>query len=244
MSKIWIIFLRIIVVLVAILIALGAATRAMNAGLACPSWPLCFGKIIPDYHPQVYFEFIHRTVAGLIGILTLIFSIKLLRSKESMRLKVLIGFSLILLLCQIALGALTVTELLKYQIVTLHLIFGISFWSVLMWILFSLSTRNNNFIEPVPLRFSALIVLLFMVIYIQIILGGLVSSNYAGLACPDFPLCQGQWIPTFDGLIGYQVIHRLGAYVTFLFVLLLFIRTILNQNKRWRSRSIKKYSKF
>ena len=52
------------------LIALGAATRAMNAGLACPDWPLCFGDIIPDFHPQVYFEFIHRVLACLIALAT------------------------------------------------------------------------------------------------------------------------------------------------------------------------------
>ena len=50
------------------LIALGGSVRVMNAGLACPDWPLCFGDVIPDYHPQVYFEFIHRVLAGLVSI--------------------------------------------------------------------------------------------------------------------------------------------------------------------------------
>ncbi|MBE8222287.1 MAG: hypothetical protein HAW60_06120, partial [Bdellovibrionales bacterium] len=57
------------------------------------------------------------------------------------------------------------------------------------------------------------------VVGVQIILGGLVASHYAALVCTDFPLCQGQFIPTFSGIIGLQVIHRLGAYVTVLMIL-------------------------
>ena len=48
-------------------IALGVLTRAMDAGLACPDWPLCFGDVIPDYHPQVYLEFIHRNLGRIYG---------------------------------------------------------------------------------------------------------------------------------------------------------------------------------
>src|ERR1700760_1820611 len=53
------------------LIVLGGAVRALNAGLACPDWPLCFGDYVPDFHPQVYLEFIHRVLAGSIGFATL-----------------------------------------------------------------------------------------------------------------------------------------------------------------------------
>ena len=56
-----------------ILIALGGGVRAMDAGLACPDWPLCFGDYIPDYHPQDFLEFIHRALAGLVGIVSTIF---------------------------------------------------------------------------------------------------------------------------------------------------------------------------
>src|SRR5437868_552546 len=50
------------------LMALGAGVRAMGAGLSCPDWPLCFGKVIPDFHVGVYFEFIHRAYAGLVSL--------------------------------------------------------------------------------------------------------------------------------------------------------------------------------
>ena len=63
------------------LVAFGAAVRAMDAGLSCPDWPLCFYKFIPNYHPQVYFEFIHRVLAGLVGIMTVVLHYFVLKEK-------------------------------------------------------------------------------------------------------------------------------------------------------------------
>ncbi len=204
------------------LIALGGAVRAMNAGLACPDWPLCFGEYVPDYHPQVYFEFIHRVLAGTVGIVTLILNGTILLNKKlSRNVRILAGVSFLLLGSQVILGGLTVLKLLQSMIVTLHLIFGLGFLTCLMWINLSLRPHSVSIKIPSGLRLLSVVVL--GTIVGQIILGGSVASNYAGLACPDFPLCNGSFIPTLSGGVGLHVLHRLGAYLTFVVVVGFYI---------------------
>lgn len=202
------------------LIALGGSVRIMKAGLACPDWPLCFGRLIPDYHPQVYFEFVHRVAAGTIGLATVTAIVALFRSRQGNTLKALGGLALALLLFQVVMGALTVTRLLQSYIVLSHLLLGTSFFSVLLWIHLTLKARLNP--KPVSsvgqrerqwlLPFA---VFFGLMLFGQISLGGLVASNFASLVCAGFPTCNGQWFPTFSGLIGLHVIHRLGAYFIF-----------------------------
>jgi cytochrome c oxidase assembly protein subunit 15 len=206
---------RYLVVGVFFLIALGGSVRVMKAGLACPDWPLCFGRFIPDYHPQVYFEFIHRVAAGSVAVVTILLQVMLLRSPHVRgRVKALGLVAICLLLGQVVMGALTVTQLLQSYAVVSHLLLGTSFFCVLLWIYLSLKSEG-----PVErgqrgwlLGFS---IFVGIMVFGQITLGGLVASNFASLVCIDFPTCQGQWFPTFSGLIGLHVVHRLGAYLIF-----------------------------
>lgn len=207
-----------LVITVFFLLALGGSVRAMKAGLACPDWPLCFGNVIPDYHPQVYFEFIHRLVAGLVGIGTLVLQALLMRSRAPRHLKILASLSLVILLTQVIFGALTVLLLLKSGIVATHLALGAGFFITLLWILLSLSKREGGLsAEPRWLLLWAGFVSL--AVFAQILLGGLVAANFAALVCIDFPKCHGEWFPTFAGIIGLHVIHRLGGYTVFVVTL-------------------------
>lgn len=206
------------------LIALGGAVRAMNAGLACPDWPLCFGDIIPDYHPQVYFEFIHRALAGFIGIVSVVLNIQILRSpKMSKTLKSLALASIVLLLSQVLMGGLTVLLQLHEKVVTLHLALGTCFFAISLWIYLSLKYAHQHYPGTLQSKKAQTAnIILLICVYGQILLGGLVASHYAALVCTDFPLCHGQFIPTFSGIIGLHVIHRLGAYALAIVVLVYF----------------------
>lgn len=193
------------------LIALGGAVRLMNAGLACPDWPLCFGDVIPDYHPQVYLEFIHRAVAGGMSIAALMLMIYLWRSNAPRALKVLGAVAMGLVGVQVILGGLTVLWQLHARIVAAHLGTAAAFFSVLLWIYLSIKpTIEDGVVIPKWIRNWS--ILTGIAIFGQIILGGMVASHYAALACTEFPTCNGAWFPTFDGVIGLHIIHRLGAY--------------------------------
>ncbi len=205
-----IVHLELILFLVFILIPLGASVRAMNAGLACPDWPLCFGDVIPDYQPQVYFEFIHRVLAGIVGIYFALIAFLTFRSNEvSGGTKVITSFAFMVLVAQVILGALTVTMHLDEYIVAAHLSLGTGFYALLTWIYASMRGFHNIGMSK---SIKTMSIVSMLAVYGQIILGGLVASHYAALACTDFPLCHGQFIPTLSGVVGLHVIHRLGAY--------------------------------
>lgn len=211
------------------LMILGAAVRTMDAGLACPDWPMCFGRVIPEYHAGVYFEFIHRAIAGILGLIYMgcfVFALAK-RSLKPVRWSMGVGF--LFLMSQVIMGALTVRKLLAPGIVTLHLGLAGAFLISLMIIKWQLDRLAG--VEKISQRFSknykVLSGISFVLICGQILLGGWVASNYAGAVCVDFPTCNGQWIPTLTGPIGIQVIHRFGAYTLAAFLIFFFIRTMI-----------------
>jgi cytochrome c oxidase assembly protein subunit 15 len=198
------------------LIVLGALVRANGAGLACPDWPLCFGRVIPSFDLRIAFEWGHRALAGTVSLIFLALVWSSLRNPRARcALGSLLGVAASLLALQVLLGALTVWHLLAAWSVTSHLLAGNAFAIVLV-----LSWRQLRELEhptateapvPGPLRWG--VALAAAVLLAQLTLGGLVSSSYAGLACPDWPTCRdGVWFPSFAGVLGIQLSHRLGAY--------------------------------
>ena len=197
------------------LIAFGGSVRAMDAGLACPDWPLCFGDYIPDFQIQVYFEFLHRVLAGSVGLFVGGFGIYLLSRKTvSPLVKVLSVLSILLVTAQVIMGGLTVLMLLNEGVVAAHLVLATMLFASLLWTYWELRAEQVGARKiGVPSWLKGFTYLVVAVLWGQILLGGLVASNYAGMVCPDFPLCHGQLIPTLSGVIGLQVMHRLGAYL-------------------------------
>ncbi len=208
------------------LVVFGALVRAHGAGLACPDWPLCFGEIVPDFDLKVGFEWGHRLMAGSLSIGLVLLAVVVLRASE-LRERFLASIAVIfaILGVQIVLGGLTVLLGLAPWTVTAHLVTGNAFVVSLVWIsrgLLEIAGPAPVARAELPGTIERLAFLCAILLVGQFVLGGLVSSHYAGLACATFPLCNGDSLaPSLSGPIGLHVLHRLNAYaLCFAFALL------------------------
>jgi cytochrome c oxidase assembly protein subunit 15 len=197
-----------------VLIVLGALVRAHGAGLACPDWPLCFGRVIPPFDLRVGFEWTHRLVAGgvALGFVALCFGV--LRRPAARRICApAVACAALLLVIQVALGALTVWHLLAAWTVTAHLVTGNAFAACLLAIALQLRHAASA-PPPAPARSARPWVFAFgACLAFQLVLGGLVSSRYAGLACPEWPTCSGGvFFPSWQGAMGLHLLHRTNGY--------------------------------
>ncbi|EQA35613.1 cytochrome oxidase assembly protein [Leptospira inadai serovar Lyme str. 10] len=223
-------FLIIYSVLIFLNLLYGPLVRATDSGLACPDWPLCFGKVFPDFDFGIFMEVGHRYYSMILGFILIGGTVWTATSQELRRpfLKFFI-LGLLLIASQANLGRLTVTLLLDPISVNLHLLNAILF-------LLCIVTANlkaleiekdgpsDEFISVKSLFKKEQIVIFIglLLVFLQIILGGRVSSHYAGLACPEFPTCNGEWIPSvYEEKTAIQVQHRFGAYLVLLFVLVI-----------------------
>lgn len=167
-----------------ILMAIGAATRVMNAGLACPDWPLCYGQVIPtqQMNLQVFLEWFHRLDAGLIGLSAIVLTTMSWWNKSQLPswLPLTSTFALGLIVFQGILGGLTVTQLLRFDIVTAHLATALLFFCTLI-IIGCLLTPYQGTPSVGNLTWISLTATIF--VYLQCILGGLVGSRWALHQC-------------------------------------------------------------
>jgi cytochrome c oxidase assembly protein subunit 15 len=167
-----------------ILMAIGSATRVMNAGLACPDWPLCYGKLVPtkQMNFQVFLEWFHRLDAGLIGIsaIALVGLSWWHRRSLPKWLPWVSSFALFLIVFQGILGGLTVTELLRFDIVTAHLGTALLFFITLLATGTALTPyQGTGTVGKLPwLGLTASIL-----VYLQSLLGALVGSRWALHQC-------------------------------------------------------------
>jgi cytochrome c oxidase assembly protein subunit 15 len=190
-----------------LVVGLGAYVRLTDAGLGCPDWPGCYGHLVVPQEAadpgRACHEMIHRYAAGSLGLLIAALTFAAWRRPRP-RADAWLATGLCgLVVLQALLGMLTVTELLRPAIVTGHLLGGMLVWATLV------ALWARNFGAPAPER-RALGGLTLAAVLAQIALGGWVSSHYAGLACPDLPLCPGGWQPQ-TSLAAIQWTHRLGA---------------------------------
>ncbi|GKS87971.1 COX15/CtaA family protein [Acidovorax sp. SUPP2539] len=270
------------------LVLFGAFTRLTDSGLGCPDWPGCYGNASPlgahaeisaaqqamptgpVTHGKAWVEMIHRYLASGVGMLIIVLTVGAWwqRSRAARRQGLPPALSpwwptatLVWVCLQGAFGALTVTMKLFPAIVTLHLIGGL----VLLALLCVQAVRETHAARGVPpvalgRGLRGLLVATTVLLAVQIVLGGWVSTNYAVLACTTFPTCQGSWWPdmafgqgfeiwrplgllqdgshiTFAGLTAIHYAHRLAAYAVLLALGLLAWRlhraALLPAQARW-----------
>ncbi len=260
-----------------VVVSFGAYVRLTDAGLGCPDWPGCYGTLtVPesidaianaqDIYPdspiesdKAWIEMIHRYIAGILGFMILLITSLsfVFRDRINYSMKWPIGL-LLLVGFQGALGMWTVTLLLKPAVVSSHLIGGMSVLGLLTFLMHrNYGTHRENFITGSLDR--KLVRFALVLLFIQIALGGWTSTNYAALACTDFPTCHGSFIPEMDfdnaftlfrdlGVTAYgepltiqalhaiQWVHRIGAIIVLFYML--YISYILKINKGfnlWRT---------
>lgn len=212
--------------LTAVVIVFGAYVRLADAGLGCPDWPGCYGKVTPHHaadeilrthaaDPQgpvsmakAWKEMLHRYLAATLGLLILAIAALVWRLPRSVRVSRPVATSLVgVVIFQGLLGKWTVTLLLKPAIVTAHLIGGLTTLALLAWL--ALRARGGTAVA-VPRGLVWLARSAFVLLAAQIVLGGWTSTNYAALACADFPTCQGSLWPVADYANAFHVVRELG----------------------------------
>jgi len=260
-----------------IVVSFGAYTRLTDSGLGCPDWPGCYGTLsVPESIDQIekaqavypdspvevekaWIEMIHRYIAGILGVMILVIAFVSIKLRDQINYSLKWPFFLLgLVIFQAALGMWTVTLLLKPAVVSSHLLGGMTVLGILTFLMHrNYGTHRENLVSN---RFDRKIIRFSLVLlFIQIALGGWTSTNYAALACTDYPTCHGSLIPEMDfsnaftifrelgvtslgeplsleALHAIQWVHRVGAIV--LLVYLLFVAYILKVNQgfnMWRN---------
>lgn len=213
--KLLMLAMRVTILLTLTVIVLGAYTRLSDAGLGCPDWPGCYGKItVPSNALAVneaniqfperaleaekaWIEMIHRYFAGSLGLLIFVVVAWCIKKNiTSVELPLLISATVIF---QALLGMWTVTLKLMPVVVMAHLMGGFTLLSLLCLLYCRLSQFQSRFGDATytsSLKAWALCGLLIVVG--QILLGGWTSSNYAALVCTQLPICEGNWVSYLD----------------------------------------------
>lgn len=255
--------------MVCVVIVLGAYTRLTDAGLGCPDWPGCYGFLtVPteaahieraeaafperpvEYH-KARNEMVHRYFAGALGLFVLAMFILSVKAKQHVKLT---GLLLATVSFQAVLGMLTVTMNLMPLVVMGHLLGGFTTFCLILLLTLKLRSQclsQQDILHDIPASIKITTLLRnfvkvgFLLVVLQIALGGWTAANYAAVACTDLPICEPGWQQKFDldsalsvphgfedyeyGVFPYEarmtihVLHRIGAMVVTAFLLLLVI---------------------
>ncbi len=205
----------------------GAFTRLTDSGLGCPDWPGCYGQATPIgakaqisaeqaamptgpvTHKKAWIEMIHRYLASGVGVLILVLAISSWMERRRIAVNPWWPIATLVWVCiQGAFGALTVTMKLFPAIVTMHLMGAMILLALLQIQAVKYEQAARDFAASSRTRIA--LIAGFALLLWQIALGGWVSTNYAVLACTEFPMCQGAWVPPMDMKQGFEIWRELG----------------------------------
>ena len=216
------------ILLAIVVVVLGAFTRLVDAGLGCPDWPGCYGHLLwpnstdeiakaemafpetPVDLDKTWPEMVHRYFAGSLLLVVAGLTFFAYR-REINHVKTLTTVLLGVIILQAAFGAWTVTLKLWPQVVTAHLLGGFATLSML-WALYLRMGGAPGLRVTTQVRESlkTLAPLALGVVILQVALGGWLTSNYAALACHDFPTCHGDYWPEMDLAQGFDIFQAVG----------------------------------
>ena len=210
-----------------VVIALGAWTRLVDAGLGCPDWPGCYGFVVfPTNEAEIALaearyptfpydinkaipEVVHRYFAAALGFLAIIMIYYSFKQNENKNIRRWTIGLLIFICCQGLFGYLTVSLLLLPIIVTAHLFGG--FTTLTLFFLIFLMSGKFDILEKMAIpKLKTIAGIALAVLLFQIFLGVWTSTNYASLACADFPTCQGTYMPEMDFKNGFNLNQEVG----------------------------------
>jgi len=213
-----------------VVIVLGAWVRLSDAGLGCPDWPGCYGKLTwpnasheiasanqafperPFESTKAWREMVHRYLAGTLMLLVFALTWLVWRDPKARKnLKLLTAALVVLIIFQALLGMWTVTLKLKPIIVMAHLLGGLTSFSLILWLMFASRQRAGPEPDTKTRKIRGMIIAAIAVLGFQIALGGWTSANYAALACPDVPTCMGQWWPEANFREGFVLWREVGV---------------------------------
>ncbi len=205
------------------LLFLGSVVHATESSLACPDWPTCFGSYLPEMEGGVFWEHLHRLVAGglilLFGVAT--WQSFRLDDRRWVRRAAVAGMAF--LAVQATLGGLTVIYLLPDAVSTSHLSLAFIFLALATVLTVGTSPRRGRR-EAIPERARGSLrvwgTVAAVLVFAQSVIGALVRHTDAGMACPDIPTCIGEWVPPLsNSLIATHFVHRVTGVLATLVVI-------------------------
>lgn len=210
-------------------VVLGAYVRLTAAGLGCPDWPGCYGHITPPSHLDIaennqvfpnkpidegkaWREMIHRYAASTLGLICVALAVLAFVTRRQRLISLPLAWGLAgIIVFQGLLGMLTVTWQVTPLVVTGHLLFGLTTLSLLWWLWLSLQQQPPGGAADSARLVWKLTLIGLIALIVQIALGGWTSTNYADIACPDFPRCQNAWWPNSDFRDAFILWRGLGV---------------------------------